>query len=329
MSTQPSAASASPSGVTKAAVRQVQYRGSVPSLASLQAMNLLLTVVTLGIYHFWAKTKVRQFFHDNTLFMDEPFSYLGSGREICFSALRFIAMVVLPAALLFGFASFILQDKTVLFFLGLAYAAFFMAIKFYARLSGLRYRANRMSWRGVRFTLKVKRGEYLDLMLKVLLLNIVTLGLYRPHGDARLLDLFINRLHYGTLPFTYRGDKRGLTRGFFFIWLLIPLTFGASLLWYRARLYRHIALSTRLGPMEFRYNISGGTLFWLGVTNWLLWIVSFGLLGFYAAHRQMQLFAATLRLRDLPDLAAIRKSVLESDHAGAADYFGVDEDLGF
>ncbi|MBP7252260.1 MAG: DUF898 family protein [Alphaproteobacteria bacterium] len=315
--------------VADTTVRQLNYTGKGGKLFSLWIVNWILTILTLGVYHFWAKTKVRRFFHENTLFLDEPFTYLGTGREIFVSAIKFVLIFVLPFALVAAGVTIFLQNSVIAIIVPILYGVIFYCIKLYATLSGMRYRANRMSWRGLRFALKVRKGEYLGLLIRISLLNLITLGLYRPYGDVRFLKLFINNTAYGNLHFTYDGDAREVTRGYWINWILVPFTFGASLLWYRARLLKHIAKSTKLGKLEFRYNITGGQLFWLGFSNGLLLLFSFGILGFYALQRKMFLFVDTFRLRGMPDFAAIKKASAEKDGAGAADYLGADEDFGF
>ena len=258
-----------------------------------------------------------------------PFTYLGTAREIFRSAMKFILFFVLPIALTAMVLGFVLQHSKFVFLVPITYGLIFYALKLYATLSGMRYRANRMSWRGLRFALKVRKGAYIALLIRIAVLNIITLGLYRPYGDARLLQLFINRAAYGDLHFTYDGKARDLAAGYWLTWLLTPITFGIAQNWYKARLYRHIAKHTKLGGMEFRYNITGGQLFWLGFSNFLLNSASFGILGFYTVQRRMYLFVDTLRLRGLPDFRSIKKAAVEADGAGAADYLGADEDFGF
>ncbi|MEQ1651580.1 MAG: DUF898 family protein, partial [Hyphomicrobium sp.] len=212
---------------------------------------------------------------------------------------------------------------------GLVQGIFYIGIYIYARLSGLRYRANRLSWRGIRFALRADRKTYLKLVLKITLLNIVTLGLYRPHGDAAIANLFGNNLYYGTLQGSYRGAKADLTRNYLLYWLLWLPSFSCSMYWYRARLQRHLAKSCTLGPMDFRYNVSGGQLFRLAIGNALLLLFTSGLLGHFIVQRNMRLFTRTLKLRGTPDFAQIQRAATEPDAAGAADYLDLDGDFGF
>ncbi len=229
-----------PAAAAQPLVRRLTYTGQTWPLFMIHCNNLLLTVVTLGIYRYWAKTKIRRFFHENTFFTNEPFIYLGNGGEMFRSSLRFIFKVMVPLFALTGVAGAILPP-TYTAIVAMAQILLLRGIIMYSKLSGLRYRANRMSWRGIRFALRVRRMEYVKLMIKNLLLNVVTLGLYRPHGDAAMIRLFCNQLYFGNLRFSYNGKTSDLTSGYFQYWLLVPFTLGFSMTWYRARLYRHLA----------------------------------------------------------------------------------------
>lgn len=312
------------------AIHRLRYTGAGSKLFGIWISNWLLTIVTLGIYHFWGKTKIRRYFHENVLFQEEPFAYLGTGRELFISALKFVGIFVLPFVLVLTAVTVIFQNSIVAIVVPIVYAVVYYCLRLYAQLSGMRYRANRMSWRGIRFALKVRKKEYLKLLITIGVLNIVTLGLYRPYGEYRMLNLLLNNLAYGNLHFSYQGDKRELTGRYWINWLLVLPTLGLSLMWYRARLQRHIAKSTRLGAMEFRYNITGGQLFWLAFSNALMVTFSFYLLGAYALQRRLQLFIDTLKIRNLPDFKTIKKAEKSADdQGGSADYLGADEDFGF
>ncbi len=308
-------------------VRQLIYCGKSISLFGIHIANLALTLLTLGVYHFWAKTKVRRFTCENARYMDEPFAYLGTGKEIFVSSLKFIFKVVLPTILiLFAFAALNPEFAPLV---GTIQFVFYLGIYLYARLAGLRYRANRLSWRGIRFALRADPKTYLKLIFKITLLNLVTLGLYRPHGDAALANLFGNNLYYGNLQCSYQGDKADLKKNYLLYWLLWLPTFSCSMYWYRARLQRHLAKSCKAGAMDFRYNVSGGQLMRLAFGNAMITLFTWGLLGHFVVQRNMRLFVRTLKLRATPDFALIQKAAAEPDAAGAADYFDIDGDIGF
>lgn len=54
---------------------------------ALAAGNALLSVVTLGIYSFWGRARVRRYLWGTTSFRGEPFDYAGTGGELFRGAL--------------------------------------------------------------------------------------------------------------------------------------------------------------------------------------------------------------------------------------------------
>ena len=64
-------------------------------------MNALLTLITLGIYRFWAKTNIRRFFWRNVSLLDDPLEYTGTGGELFVGFLIVIA-VLFPLGLIYG-----------------------------------------------------------------------------------------------------------------------------------------------------------------------------------------------------------------------------------
>ena len=53
-----------------------------PGLIGLSFINTLFRLTTLGIYHFWAKTEVRQRIWSAIRINDEPLTYTGRGMEL-------------------------------------------------------------------------------------------------------------------------------------------------------------------------------------------------------------------------------------------------------
>ena len=51
-------------------------------LIGLSFTNMLLRILTLGIYHFWAKTEVRKRIWSAIRINDEPLTYTGRGLEL-------------------------------------------------------------------------------------------------------------------------------------------------------------------------------------------------------------------------------------------------------
>ena len=58
------------------------FSGTWREYAPIAFTNLLLIIVTLGIYRFWATTRTRQYLWSRTRFVDERLEWAGTGLEL-------------------------------------------------------------------------------------------------------------------------------------------------------------------------------------------------------------------------------------------------------
>ena len=70
--------------------------------AGLSMLNGLLRILTLGVYHFWGKTEVRQRIWSAVRIDGEPLEYRGTGGELFRGFLVVFFLILLPM----GLASF-------------------------------------------------------------------------------------------------------------------------------------------------------------------------------------------------------------------------------
>ena len=129
-----------------------RFHGSWQEFARIAFPNLLLTIVTLGIYRFWATTRERDYLWSKTEFIDERLEWTGRGIELFIGFLMaflligipFIVIQLVSQGLIFRGEVVIAGVVTLAMFLLLFYltgVAYFRA---------LRYRLSRTYWRGIR-----------------------------------------------------------------------------------------------------------------------------------------------------------------------------------
>lgn len=129
-----------------------QFHGSWQEFARIAFPNLLLTIVTLGIYRFWATTREREYLWSKTQFIDERLEWTGRGIELFIGfvlaflliGIPFIVIQLVSQGLIFRGEALIAGLVTFTMFLSLFYLtgiAYFRA---------LRYRLSRTYWRGIR-----------------------------------------------------------------------------------------------------------------------------------------------------------------------------------
>ena len=79
----------------------LEFDGKRASFLKVLIVNGILTILTLGIYRFWAKTKVWRFFWSNVRFLDDPLEYTGTGGELFVGFLIVIA-ILFPLGLIYS-----------------------------------------------------------------------------------------------------------------------------------------------------------------------------------------------------------------------------------
>ncbi len=114
--------------------------------------NLLLIVVTLGIYRFWAKARERRYLWARTRFIDERLEWTGTGMELFVGGVLVILLFVVPYFVATQVAhAMMLRGQTtigaILFILPLLAIFYLMGV---ARFRAIRYRLGRTNWRGIR-----------------------------------------------------------------------------------------------------------------------------------------------------------------------------------
>lgn len=181
-------------------ITQVQYHGKAGQVFRLHLMNLLMNVITLGIYSFWGKTRIRRYMTSHVSILDDRFEYTGTGKELLYGWLK---------AMLIFFPLIVCMSIPFVNFFGIF---LFMAILSVAVYLALRYRLSRTKWRGIRFRLAGSLKEFFILSFKRTLINIFTLGIKIPKSDILIWSYIANNMSYGDLKFSYKGDHTKLRR---------------------------------------------------------------------------------------------------------------------
>jgi uncharacterized membrane protein YjgN (DUF898 family) len=130
----------------------LSFHGSWTDFAKIALPNVLLTVVTLGMYRFWATTRERQYLWSQTRFIDEPLEWTGTGMELFLGFVIVFFFVGIPFGILqLALQGMIFQGQTIA--VAVIVITMFMLIFYLTGLAyfrALRYRLSRTYWRGIR-----------------------------------------------------------------------------------------------------------------------------------------------------------------------------------
>ena len=206
-----------------------RYDGTGWPLFQLAFGTGLLTLMTLGIYRFWAKTRLRRYIWSSTRLDGDAFEYTGTGLEKFLGFL--VAVVVLAVYLavvqlvLFSLGlRYVMQPETqaeVLAQLALIYGSFLavLPLLFYASYRARRYKLARTRFRGIRFGMEQGAGGYAWRAMLLVIVALLSLGLLVPLATFRLEKYLTDRTAYGDARFVQGGRWGGLYRAMIHIFI--------------------------------------------------------------------------------------------------------------
>ncbi len=201
-------------------IGSVGFNGNTPQLRSLAVVTTLLTLVTLGIYRFWARTRLRRYFWSAVTLDGHGFEYTGKGIEKLIGFLIAVAVLAIYLGtfqVAFSFAGMSLfeavdsdgdQIRGVL----LTYATFlFLApLIFYAQYRARRYMLSRTKWKGIRFGADQAAWGYAIRAIGHWMLTFLTLGILLPRQTFYLEKYKADRTWFGTAQFVQEGRWQSL-----------------------------------------------------------------------------------------------------------------------
>jgi len=187
------------------------YDGRISELFGIFLLNLLLTILTFGIFRFWAITRIRRYLWSHMRFEGTRFTYTGKGKEIFLGFLLAIAIMFLIFAGAGLIAAVLAKAQPVLAAVPLGFAYLGLFILFGgARYSAQRYRLSRTEWRGIRGGMTGSALRYGLAWMLYLLLCVVTLYQAVPWMQVGLARRRIDASRFGSAVFRFAGTARRL-----------------------------------------------------------------------------------------------------------------------
>lgn len=167
-------------------VDKVNFSGQAGEFFGIWIVNLLLSIVTLGIYSAWAKVRTNQYFYGHTRVDNQAFRYLATPIQILKG--RIIAVVIFA---LF----FVLSAVSPVLALILALA--FMLVSPWLIVQSLKFNMRMTSYRNVRFAF---HGDYAGAFKYFVLLPVLavfTLYLAMPWALKKIDHYLCSNISFG------------------------------------------------------------------------------------------------------------------------------------
>ncbi|QPH54287.1 DUF898 family protein [Pontivivens ytuae] len=202
-----------------------RFVGESTPLFWLAARTLLFTVLTLGIYRFWMRTKMRQYYWGAVEVEGEGFEYTGTGLE---KLLGFLVAIVVLAIILAIFNLGLYVVGLSVFdgnqFAGTLTLLPLIPLTYYAQYRARRYVLSRTRFRGIRFGAEPAAWRYVGVALVQTLITVLTLGVLAPRQHWKLEKFRSDRTYYGDLRLRQGGRWQALMRP----WLGVILSVVAT-----------------------------------------------------------------------------------------------------
>ena len=336
----------------RSAIR-LTFTGSGSEYFGIWVVNLLLTIITLGIYSAWAKVRKSNYFYDNTHLAGSSFAY--HGKPIAILKGRIIALLLI-ATYQFAFKINLV--------LGCAALAVMLALMPWLIWKSLQFKLHNSSYRGIRFSFRGSLRQSYHIYLLMPLVALLSLGFVMPlahqrakkfqHGESRfgstffsfkatvgsfyriygvaslmMLGFFVLGAVVGTvgasgvgmMPLPVKlamGTLFGLA--FYVVLFLVMAVMGSML---QNLIWRH----THLGSIGFDCRLKWHRMVWLYLTNLLGIALTLGLYTPFAQIRMLKYRIESISLgsrADLDSFVAQAASAGGTIGEGAADLLDFD-----
>jgi uncharacterized membrane protein YjgN (DUF898 family) len=292
---------------------RLQHHGRGGELFIIFLVNVLLKIVTLGIYHFWAKTRVRRYLWSQTSVDGEHLEYSGTGLELFLAFLKVLGLFVLLGI---GYAATSALLPLAAIVLGLVAAILWPVLLGAALYGANRYKLSRTQLRGIRFGLSGSAWDHGFKFLGYGILTVLTLGLYTPFMRMQLAAHTLDNTRFGNAQFQFSGRGSELFGAFFITWLFTLPTLGLIWFWYLAKEMRYRAEHTQLEGVRFRLEVSGPGLLGFWLVNLLLLLVTLGLAFPWVLCRSLRYMSERTRISGNLDYERILQAQRASDATG-------------
>lgn len=337
---------------------KVSFHGKASEFFSIWIVNLLLSIVTLGIYSAWAKVRTNRYFYGNTDIDGHRFSYLANPLQILKG--RIIAVCLFASYFILSAVSPIAGAVMVLALMLLTPFMIVLGQRFSMRMTG---------YRNVRFKFNGGFGGAFVVFVVLPIVSMFTLYLMLPWALKKIDEYLVDESAFGDIRFTTKLSTGSYylaslgavgivvavfivgasAMGFGFSSLIETLEDGAPLVmlaligmyliafaisssFYTALIRNHIYENSEIPNVaQFNSNVGVMPLVWLRTTNVIAIVLSLGFAIPWAKIRSAHFFANATEvtvLSGIDSVTSINTGSVGATAEEAATLFDVDVALG-
>lgn len=310
--------------------------------------NLALTILTLGIYRFWGKTRLRQYLWGHVEVMGDRLEYTGTGKELFLGFLFVFIVILMPFFTVIVVLQVTFADNQTV--MGLVETVQTFVILFLigaAIFRARRYRLTRTHWRGIYGNQTGSAMAYGLMIVGCYFLTAFSLGLAWPWCSVKLKSYEMKHTWLGDQQPEFSPQTKKLYGPFLIAWFfgllyfaaliagffslvnitgpegveeaafILMLVFGfylgmipgtAIFLWYRGKAYNHFVSSTKFINHDVTSAITGAGFMGLTVGNMLIMLFSLGLAAPFVYRRYLNFVENRVGLSGDGDFSILMQS---------------------
>ncbi|NVK17329.1 MAG: DUF898 domain-containing protein [Methylocystaceae bacterium] len=202
--------------------------GKIGELYKIFIPNLIFSILTLGIYRFWAKTRNRRYIFSKMKVLGDGFEYTGTGGELFKGFLIVFFLILLPFGVIpsyFAESMMMTHPELAAFIQGVQGLGILLLIPV-AIIRAYKYLYSRVHWRGISFAQVGKTSGYWWRWLVLNALMPFTLWLAYPLKQVVLTRYLVQNSRFGNQAFTIDISARKLYPTFLLSYVLGLLSLG-------------------------------------------------------------------------------------------------------
>ena len=336
----------------------VTFTGNWRSFARIALPNLVLTLLTLGLYRFWAKARERRYLWAHTRILGSELEWAGNGTELLVGfliALPIFLPIAIGAGLLLPTVANILDWIWLIPIAAATYGLLYFFISF-ARFRALRYRLARTYWRGIHGHGSGSGISYAGKALGWYAVAVLSLGILYPWTQAKLWNERWRAMSFGGTQVQSDVTTKAVRANWAVVWLcfaagnavltlitipgivvygpgaprlVLPLLIYAVMaiayLAYLATFYRSAVDWMIFGELSFTFDADFNDWLVFYMNTVLLTVGTLGIAYFFYGYRKWAFFVSRLEIHGEVELISLRRARVggPGDAEGLADAFEI------
>ena len=190
---------------------RVEFHGKATEFFGIWIVNVLLSIVTFGIYSAWAKVRTHKYFYQNTVIAGRRFDYHATGGQILIGR-----VIVVIGFMIFQILATV-PLLAILGFIGLLVLVPLLIVR------SLKFNAQVTSWANVRFGFDGTKWDAFKAFLLWPFLTVFTLYLAYPLAARQIRVYSIGNHRLGAARFSFGAPVGAFYKAFFaaLAWVLV------------------------------------------------------------------------------------------------------------